>query len=233
MKKITTLTYLIALIAVCISCDNDIDNYDAPSGGIRGTVFDAQTNEPIPLPVAGSSGVMVNLYELNTNATKSVDFRAKQDGTYENSRVFNGEYRVVVNGPFTDKCEGNITIKGQTKLDLTATPFARVDIQAAVNDNNQLAVTYTAIASSSSYTINEVSIMWNFAPGVDANSSNYASRSTKADASGTYTFDLPNDNAFKDNLHKIKANQNRIYVRVAAHTGGGVNYSKIVELTVK
>lgn len=220
------------LVVICISCDNDIDNYDAPNGGIRGTVYDAQTNKPIPLPVAGSSGIMVNLYELNTNATKSIDFRAKQDGTFENSRVFNGEYRVVVNGPFTDKCESNVTIKGQTQLDLTATPYARIGIQATVDASNQLSVTYTATPSAPSYTINEISVMWNFAKGVDANSSNYASRTAQTEANGTCIFDLPNDNAFKENIHKIKANQNRIYVRVAAHTSNGVNYSEIVELTV-
>ena len=53
-----------------------------------------ETNEPVPMPVLGSSGVMMSLYEQNTGATASVDFRARQDGTFEHTKVFNGSYRI-------------------------------------------------------------------------------------------------------------------------------------------
>ena len=65
-----------------VSCGDEIDNYDAPNGGIKGQVLDADTGEPIPLPVSGSSGVIINMNELNTGATKSVDFYAKADGSF-------------------------------------------------------------------------------------------------------------------------------------------------------
>ncbi|GAA4798381.1 hypothetical protein GCM10023231_28910 [Olivibacter ginsenosidimutans] len=213
------------------ACKNDIDNYGAPDGGIHGTVYDEETHEPIPLPVQGNAGVLVNLIEQQTNATKSVDFRAKQDGTYENSTVFNGDYKVVINGPFVNGCEGYVTIDGQTQLDLHAVPFSRIDIHAHADENNRLEVDYEIHKTDENFNLTEVSVMWNFAPGVDINSSNYAAKNSLGAASqGTFTFDLTKDANFVNNLYKIQANGNRVYVRVAAKVNNQVNYSKTIEL---
>lgn len=232
MKKLMYILPVFVAVLCMISCENDIDNYDAPNGGITGTVFDAGTNEPIPLPVQGSNGVIVNLYEVGTDATKSVDFRAKQDGTYEHSKVFNCEYRVVVNGPFIDKCEGTVQVKGQTRFDLTATPYSRVNAEATVDADKKVTINYSAVPSKTEYTVKEISLMWNFAPGVDVNSSNYATKTISTTASGNFVFDLSKDNQFLNNHYKIAANGNKIYVRVAADVNGVINYSKIIELTV-
>jgi len=40
-----------------------MDNYESPNGGIKGQILDAETNEPIPLPVQGSTGVIINMFE--------------------------------------------------------------------------------------------------------------------------------------------------------------------------
>lgn len=232
MKKIINILLLITFALLLISCDNDIDNYGAPNGGIKGTIYDAETNEPIPLPVQGNAGVLINLYEQNTDATKSIDFRAKQDGTFENSQLFNCSYKIVANGPFADKCEGLVEVKGQTEYNLKTIPFARASIEATVDKENKVIINYTTSPSRADYEVEEVSIMWNFAPGVDINTSNYATRETSANINGRFVFDLPNNDVFKENHYKIQANKNKIYVRVAAHTDGAVNYSKIVELTI-
>ena len=52
MKKISLL--LMAVCSLCFtSCLSDLDNYESPNGGIKGQILDAETNEPIPLPVQG------------------------------------------------------------------------------------------------------------------------------------------------------------------------------------
>lgn len=228
--------YIYVLFAVFMllftSCENDIDNYDAPNGGISGTIYDKTTNEPIPLPVQGDAGVMVNLFEQNTGATEAINFRAKQDGTYEHSKVFNCEYKITVDGPFVDKCEGTVAIKGQTKFDLKATPYTRISANATVGSDNKVIINYTVTPTDGAFNVNEVSLLWNFAPGIDNNSSNYAKRENTTVSSGIHVFDLANDPQFKENHYKIQANKNRIYVRVAAKTNGVTNYSKIIELTV-
>ena len=64
MSKIVNIG-LTALFACFVgACENDIDNYDAPNGGVYGTIYDKETNEPVPMPVPGSSGVMMSLLVL-------------------------------------------------------------------------------------------------------------------------------------------------------------------------
>ena len=69
MKRISLFLSLLCVLFLA-GCQNDLDNYDAPNGGIKGRILDAQTNEPIPLPIQGSTGVIINMYEQNTGATK-------------------------------------------------------------------------------------------------------------------------------------------------------------------
>lgn len=212
-------------------CLNDIDNYEAPSGGINGLILDAQTNEPIPLPVSGSTGVIINLQELNTDATKTVDFYAKADGSYENSMVFNGEYKVVVNGPFVTPCEGNVSVKEQTSFDLTATPYSRISATASAS-GKVITITYQVTPTDPSYTLSSVVGLWNFAPGVDNGQANLAGKKTAQGWEGTIVFDLTDDSTFNNNLHKIQANDNTLYVRVGATINGVVNYSPILTVTL-
>jgi len=115
---------------------------------------------------------------------------------------------------------------------MKATPYSRIDIDAAVAADNKVTINYRVTPTDPSYTVNEVSVLWNFAPGVDVNSSNYADRKNNNVPTGNYVWDLANDTRFKENHYKIQANNNRIYVRVAAKTNGVTNYSKVVELTV-
>jgi hypothetical protein len=211
-------------------CVNELDNYDAPNGGIKGQILDAETNELIPLPVQGSTGTIINLFELNTDATMSVDFYAGYDGTYEHAQVFNGEYNVVVNGPFVNPCESKVTIKGQTTLDLKAIPYARITASAS-SSGTTVNIRYNVTKTNDSFTVSEVYGYWNFAPGVDDGSANYAGKVTVNEISGTITFELGNDKNYQDNLHKIQSNGNKIYVRIGAKTEGAVNYSKTITVT--
>ena len=76
MNRILNTGLIALLFGLVTACENEIDNYEAPNGGVYGSIYDKETHEPIPMPVAGSSGVMISLYEQNTGATASVDFRA-------------------------------------------------------------------------------------------------------------------------------------------------------------
>lgn len=231
MKKINLFITTICIMLCISGCVNELDNYDAPNGGIKGQILDAETNEPIPLPVQGSTGTIINLYELNTDATMSVDFYAKYDGTYEHAQVFNGDYNIVVNGPFAGTCESKVTIKGQTTLDLKATPYARISATGSASGTN-VNIQYNVVKTSDSYTVSEVYGYWNFAPGVDDGSANYAGKVTVSETSGTITFELANNNTYKDNLHKIQSNGNKIYLRIGAKTEGAINYSSIITVTL-
>ncbi len=221
---------IMVLTSVLFGC-NELDNYDAPNGGIYGTILDAETNEPVPLPVQGSTGIIINLVEQNTSATKSIDFYAKEDGTYINSQVFNGEYQVIVNGPFTETAEQIVSINGQTELNFSVTPYSRIEISSFV-ENKTVTITYNVAATNSEFDIQEVYLYWNFGPAIDNSASNYAEKVTVSETEGSIGFDLGNSSVFQSNEYKINDNGNKVYFRVGAKTEGIINYSKTVEISL-
>lgn len=223
--------WFLSLASLCLmtSCVNELDNYNAPDGGVHGKIVDAETNQPVPLPVQGSTGVIIKMMEQGTGATKSVDFYAKQDGTFENTRVFNCDYLVTVEGPFVKLSEMKASISGQTEINIPVTPYARVEASASVS-GKVVSINYQVKKTSESYTTSEVYGYWNFAPGVDNGGANQAGKVKVDNLSGLIIFDLGADQTFLDNQHKIKANGNKIYVRVGAKTEGAINYSQVIEV---
>ena len=221
----------LSLMSLCLmsSCVNELDNYDAPDGGVYGTILDAETNQPVPLPVQGSTGVIIKLMEQGTGATKTVDFYAKQDGTFNNSRIFNCDYLITVEGPFVTSEEVRATVEGQTEVNIPVIPYARIEASASVSWK-KVSINYQVSKTRSSYTTDEVYGYWNFAPGVDDGGANQAGKVTVNELSGTITFDLVADQTFLDNEYKVKANGNKIYVRIGAKTEGVINYSQIMEV---
>lgn len=230
MKK---YIFFSAIMSLCFtSCLNDLDNYDAPDGGIQGKILDMETNMPIPLPVQGSTGVIINMIELNTGATQSVDFYAKMDGTFMHTKLFNCDYKIVVKGPFVNPCEEIITVNGQTTFDLKAMPYARIEAQA-VASGRKVTVNYKVSPTQSSYAVSDVYGYWNFVPGIDNGSANQAGKQSQKEVEGAFVFDLENDEAFKNNRYKIQSNGNKIYVRVGANINGVINYSQIIQVTIQ
>jgi hypothetical protein len=213
------------------SCVNELDNYNAPDGGIYGTILDKETNEPVPLSVEGSTGVIIRMMEQNTSATQTFDFYAKQDGSYENSMVFNADYLITIDGPFAQRGEVTATVKGQTKVDIPVLPYARIQASASVS-GKVISISYKVQETGNSVTVEEVYGYWNFAPGVDNGGANQAGKVTVTEREGTIVFDLSNDANYLTNLHKIQANGNKIYVRAGAKTGGGINYSQVITVTL-
>lgn len=230
--KIFRTIFVLAIAITVIGCENEMDNYDSPNGGIRGRILDAETGEQIPLAVPGSGGSIINLMELNTNATKTVDFYAKADGTFENSKVFNCNYHIKVNGPFVEPCEGDININGQTTVDMHATPYSRIETNVSVT-GHKVIIKYKVTPTNANFTVSEVYGYWNFAPGVDNSSANYSGKQTQKNTKeGSFEFNLDDQSAYTSNLFKIKANGNKLYFRVGSNINGNINYSTISEVVV-
>ena len=230
MKSLKNIIALFSILALS-SCVNELDNYDEPNGGIYGNIVDEETNQPVPLPVQGPSGVIIRLMEQGTNATKPYDFYAKQDGSFVNTKVFNCDYLISVEGPFARKEEVRATIKGQTEVKIPVLPYARIEATAS-HQGKKVSIDYTVKKTSEKYNTSEVYAYWNFAPGVDNSNSNQAGKITTHQLSGSVSFDLEKDNTFKENEYKIKANGNKIYLRIGAMTEGRINYSQVITLTL-
>ena len=143
MNRILNTGLIALLFGLVTACENEIDNYEAPNGGVYGRPPAPAPPAPPPMPAAGSSGVLISLYEQNTGATASVDFRARQDGTFEHTKVFNGEYRNHAKDcPFVGVREGYVTVNGQTQVDLYTIPLSRASLDDSVLDDNKLSLVY-------------------------------------------------------------------------------------------
>lgn len=222
-----------AICSLCFtSCLSDLDNYESPNGGIKGQILDATTNEPIPLPVSGSTGVIINMFEQNTGCD-TIRRLLCEDGRIVRKHE-TVQLRLQDRGqrPFVSTCEDFVTVKGQTTFNVTATPYARISASTQASGKT-VTVTYKVTPTDPSFNVSDVYGYWNFAPGVDDSNANYAGKQSVNETEGTITFDLENDAAFQNNLYKIKANGYKVYFRIGAKTQGKINYSTISEVIVK
>lgn len=117
----------------------EIDNYDAPSETLYGKVVDVKTGEPV-LTDQGSEGIRVRLIETSWegNVTPQ-DFNCRPDGTFQNTRLFEADYNVRVDGPFVpivlEDAAGtiikdnskNLHVKGRTEANFEVQPFLKVE----------------------------------------------------------------------------------------------------------
>jgi hypothetical protein len=139
MKKISFYLLSFALFSLT-SCNLfELDNKDEPAETLQGEVVDAETGDPV-LTDQGSEGIRVRLLELSygDNVTP-FDFFCKQDGTFQNTKIFKGHYNVRVDGPFIPLLrEDNagtpladdtqtLDIAGVTKVKFEVQPFLKVE----------------------------------------------------------------------------------------------------------
>ena len=145
MRKILFLVLGVALLSLS-SCFK-IDNWDEPDCNWEGTVTDSYTNAPI---LASQNDWQMRIWERSWTgheggATTQQDLRIKQDGTYQNSKLFAGTYDFLpYNGPFwpVDTVK-NVVLKKNYKYDYTVTPYVQiVDFNAVIYNGDSIRVTF-------------------------------------------------------------------------------------------
>ena len=139
MKKILYLFFGTALLSMT-SCMG-IDNWSEPDCTFSGTVIDSYTGEPL---LASQNEWQIRIWEKTWTgheggATNQQDLRIKQDGTYQNTKLFAGTYDMLpYDGPFwpVDTVKG-VVLKNSTKQDFTVTPYLQIiDLNTEVGTYN-------------------------------------------------------------------------------------------------
>ena len=137
-----SLSIMISVL-LCASCELfRIDNYDGPTETFRGSVVDVATGECV-LTDQTDNGTRIRLRELSWTATEIPEpftFRGMNDGTFQNTKLFKGNYNVEFIGPFIPMIrmdsQGNtiadetktIDLKGGvTELKIEVQPFLKVE----------------------------------------------------------------------------------------------------------
>jgi hypothetical protein len=140
MKKIAFCTLLFALFSFNSCSLFDVDNYDEPEETLQGEVVDVATGEPV-LTDQGSEGIRVRLTELSwgDNVQHNPDFYCMPDGTFQNTKLFKGNYNVRIDGPFIPLVRENeagvpladetqtLDINGVAKVKFEVQPFLKIE----------------------------------------------------------------------------------------------------------
>lgn len=143
MKKIVYSIVIGMVIIMMSSCVKN-DTYSAPDQTLTGTVIDSSTGQPIQTEV-GTGNMQIRLFELSWNNGVGViaqNFNMHYDGTFTNTKVFKGTYRIYpTDGPFVplvytstvtglEVDNGSKTINidgGTTNISFTVDPFLKVE----------------------------------------------------------------------------------------------------------
>lgn len=133
--------YMMAfLVAACTlsttSCEKD--NYDEPEAGIAGQITD-QDGNPLQVAVAKNSMSIRVIEKSYAHGDESItvtpqDLNLKQDGSFENSRLFAGTYSVSPwQGPFYENDAAALTEEVQLKsgkttiVNFKVTPYLKLE----------------------------------------------------------------------------------------------------------
>ena len=86
MNKFLAATLVLTLLSACM----EIDNFDAPAGKISGRLIDKTTGQNLLLDQA-ETHIRIWEYSYSLNPEPQ-DLAVKMDGTYKNTKLFNGTY---------------------------------------------------------------------------------------------------------------------------------------------
>jgi hypothetical protein len=167
MKKICFIFGLCA--GLLVSCSYfEYDNFETPDATLKGCVYDAKTGDAL-LTETGA-GFKVDYYELSWeeagNPTESRFFWGKADGTFQNTRIFAGKYRISLKeGAFHEVASQTaILASGKTtELNFQVTPFGRVridNIDLAGDKQNNLVIKYTVEDTETEINTEEMEEDW-------------------------------------------------------------------------
>lgn len=125
MKSIKHIVLLFLLIGTIVSCEDD--NYPAPEETFRGSVVDAETGAPFQTAI-GNTGVRIKMmeYSWSDNPTPYYMY-CMMDGTFNNTRIFDGQYGVTPEGAFVPLEEETLEINGTVEKTYEVEPFLRVE----------------------------------------------------------------------------------------------------------
>ena len=129
------LWIILGIILVSATSCLKTDNWDEPDVQVYGRVIDSYTGENL-LSSQGDWGIRIWERTWTESVATNQSLPVKQDGSYNNSKLFSGIYDMLpYGGPFwpVDTIK-NIEFGGSTKQDFTVTPYLQLtDFEVSLN----------------------------------------------------------------------------------------------------
>ena len=253
MKK--RLYYLaLGLVAIAASSCSKLDNYPAPSNTITGETVDAGTGNTVQTEIGGR-GTRVKLLETSYSANPTpYYFQSMQDGTFNNTKIFAGHYKISADGAFVplvqtganayDKSK-ELDIKGGvTEVDFNVEPFLRIEWvgDPVLNANGTVSVQFVVTRGTNdpNYQLNitDINLYVNDYPYVGQNANSFDPRySNRVTYSGTNGNNLLGQTLTFTTIGGTLPAKRDWYLRVAARTtypnlGRPYNYTDIKKISI-
>lgn len=133
MKKLLYALTIYGFLLLGASCSKSVDNYPGPGETLTGAVIDTTTGKPIQTEV-GVGGTTIVLEELSWSSTPTpYKFYGMQDGTFNNTKIFKGHFRISVEGPWVPLVQkdnsGNITVDRRQTMDISGVTTANFSVE--------------------------------------------------------------------------------------------------------
>ena len=114
---------------------------EAPGETLKGTLTDSHTGKNY---VAEDGRFQFVMREISyaDNAPERI-YQGSEDGTYENTKLFNAEYSLEMRGAFLPVPIENVMVSGTVVKDFTVTPYTHFNGVSASRSGNQITVKYT------------------------------------------------------------------------------------------
>jgi hypothetical protein len=124
MKRIIIFAAAVGAFALFATSCIEIDNFDAPESRFYGTITDSGTGKPI---LTDQGHTNLRMWEKSFEDAKEQEIPIKQDGTYNNHRLFPGHYDMAPIGPWwrADTVR-NVALGKSTEQNFEVTPYLRV-----------------------------------------------------------------------------------------------------------
>lgn len=218
---------VIVLSTLSVSCS--IDNYDPPNGGIHGKLIDKITNKNFQ--TQQPNGYNVLLFEKGGSQNIPLVITGKPNGTFENSNIFQNEYKVIVTeGAFFPMDTVIVQIGERTEVDFEVMPYVALTDVDVVASTGKIITTYNIARQQAGGKILDRMTLVSEIPTVNNVVFDYR-RIT--DLSTVEDQDILAD-TFVDEIDGLTSGK-KYYIRVAARIQsalGRYNYSEAFEVTI-
>jgi hypothetical protein len=248
---------ILGMALISAGACSKVDNYAAPDQTLMGRIIDAGTGKNVPGEVSGENGTgtRIELRELSWSENPTPLYLATmQDGTYNNTKIFAGHYKISADGAFVplvqtganpvDKSKEVDIQGGVTVVDFTVEPFLRVEWVGEPVLNANGTVTVKAIVTRGTadpnYQLNvtDINLYINNYPYVGSNANSFDARySNRVSYTGTNGNTLLGQTITLTTTGGALPAKRDWYVRVAARTtfpnlGRPYNYNEVKKISI-
>jgi hypothetical protein len=226
------------IIAISANSCLEKDEYDVPDATLTGSVIDVNTGQPIQ--TEQSNGIRIKMEETSWSDTPvPTYFWVKQDGTFQNTKVFRGTYTVTpVDGPYFPIEGKSVEINGTTEVNFEVEPFLNMEITNLEQTGGNVAVSFKISRSKVSFKITDARVFVSNIQYV-GNSTFLNNKSGQVLTPSVNLNSIPDETVLATTytLNVVGLESGRTYyLRVGARTNDNVqkryNYSDIKIITV-